>query len=74
MTSAFWGINLVSEKKREKAKTIVLYSVLSYDIGNTYLEIEKQVSVLFPNNFIILHYIKQEEYEQLKDVKEINQK
>lgn len=70
MTSGFWGINLISDKKRKKAKTIVFYSVITME---NVIEIEEQLSVLYPNNFIILHYIKYENYEQLKDVEEFKQ-
>ena len=70
MTSGFWGINLISDKEKKKAKTIVFYSVITME---NCIEIEEQLSVLYPNNFIILHYIKYENYEQLKDVEEFKQ-
>jgi len=73
MASGFWGINLITDKQRRKAKTIVFYSVLSYEVYNYAPQMEEQLSVLYPNNFIIVSYVKWEEYENLKDVKQFKQ-
>lgn len=64
MSTGFWGINLITDKQRRKAKTIVFLSNSFYDCCDIVNEMEEQLSVLYPNFFIILHFCKDEEYSK----------
>ena len=64
MSTGFWGINLITDKQRRKAKTIVFLSNSFYDCFDIVNEMEEQLSVLYPNSFIILHFCKDEEYNK----------
>ena len=63
MSVCFWGINLNTFKKRDRAKQIVLYSVLNYEAYYDEPQIAEQLSVMFPNNEIHIHFVKWEDWE-----------
>ena len=69
MSTGFWGINLITDKQRRKAKTIVFNILTFYDFYDEVNYIEEQLKVLYPNNFIIIHQIWYEEWDNLKDVR-----
>ncbi len=68
MSVCFWGINLDTTKKRNKAKCMVLYSILSHNIYYDCQFIENQLRITYPNYEIRIHFVKLEEYQQLKNV------